>query len=164
MYQYPVSRRLISGDLSWREVVLLVPLIAAHSLYRDSARSADHPHERHDQPVDHDRATLLIGTDVTGTGGPVSDPAPQRFQSTFPPSDWGAVLPELILGGGVLAPASGRRVSCKERKIEITTAVAIVAVLAALGAAANLWYHQDSSALYGTVTATSSRCSSITSF
>ncbi len=66
-------------------------------------------------------------------------------------SDWGAILPELIVGGGVLVLLLADAFVTR-RKIEITTGIALLTILLAFGAAANLWYHQDSSALYGTVT------------
>jgi NADH-quinone oxidoreductase subunit N len=66
-------------------------------------------------------------------------------------SDWGAILPELIMTGGVLVllllDAFLRR-----NRVEITTGVALLAIVAAFGAAANLWTHGQSFAFYGTVT------------
>jgi len=74
--------------------------------------------------------------------------------STIPihvsPADWGAVLPELIMGAGVLALLLVD-VFVTRRKIEVTTGVALAAIVVSFIATAHLWTTGAPSALYGTV-------------
>jgi len=66
-------------------------------------------------------------------------------------ADWGAVMPELILGGGVLVLLLAD-VFVKRRKIEVTTGLALAAIVLSFIATAHLWTTGAPSALYGTVT------------
>jgi NADH-quinone oxidoreductase subunit N len=66
-------------------------------------------------------------------------------------SDWGAVLPELIMTSGVLTLLL-LDAFLKSRRVEITTGVSLVAIVAAFASSAYLWTHGQSFAFYGTVT------------
>lgn len=66
-------------------------------------------------------------------------------------ADWGAVLPELIVGGGMLLLML-IDVFVPGRKINLTTWTTIAVLALAFAASANLWREGgDASALYGTV-------------
>jgi NADH-quinone oxidoreductase subunit N len=65
--------------------------------------------------------------------------------------DWGAILPELIVGGGMLLLLM-LDVFLPGRKVELTTGVTLVTLVLSFAAAVNLWSHGATAALYGTVT------------
>ncbi|MGH2408973.1 MAG: NADH-quinone oxidoreductase subunit N, partial [Chloroflexota bacterium] len=67
-------------------------------------------------------------------------------------ADWGAILPELLLGGGALLLLLVDVFLPDRRKIEITTGIALAAVIAAFAAAAHLWDAGAPAAFYSTVT------------
>jgi len=66
-------------------------------------------------------------------------------------SDWGAVLPELITGTGVLMLLLLDVLLPQARKIEITTGAALLTLFLAFIAALHLWDSGSSFAMYGTV-------------
>jgi NADH-quinone oxidoreductase subunit N len=66
-------------------------------------------------------------------------------------SDWGAILPELIMGGGVLLLLLVE-VFVRERKSQVATSVALATIAAAFIASAHLWTAGSSYAFYATVT------------
>src|SRR5579875_3088494 len=65
-------------------------------------------------------------------------------------SDWGAVLPELIMAGGVLILLL-LDAFVTTRRIEITTGASIVALLAAFASSLYLWNHGAAFAMHDTV-------------
>lgn len=65
-------------------------------------------------------------------------------------SDWGAVLPELILTGGVLLLLLADAF-VPVRRAEVATGIALLALLLAFVAAMNLWSNGMAAALYDTV-------------
>lgn len=67
-------------------------------------------------------------------------------------SDWGAILPELIIAGAVLVLLL-LEVSLPDRnKVDVTTGVALAALALAFAASWHLWVNGSNSAMYGTVT------------
>lgn len=66
-------------------------------------------------------------------------------------SDWGSVLPELIVAGAALLLLL-IDVTVPSRKLEITTGVALAAIVLAFAASMHLWSTGTSQSLYGTVT------------
>lgn len=67
-------------------------------------------------------------------------------------TDWGAVLPELIIAAGMLVLMLVD-VFVSGRKIMLTMWITLAALVLAFAASWNLWTHGAISALYGTVTA-----------
>ena len=67
-------------------------------------------------------------------------------------SDWGAILPELIMGGGVLVMLLLDVLLPAKRKIDITTYVTLATLVGAFLASWHLWANGQSLAFYGTVT------------
>jgi NADH-quinone oxidoreductase subunit N len=65
-------------------------------------------------------------------------------------SDWGAILPELVMAAGVLVLLLADAF-VTVRRLDVTTYVALATVLVAGAACAQVWRHPDSSALYGTI-------------
>jgi NADH-quinone oxidoreductase subunit N len=66
-------------------------------------------------------------------------------------SDWGAISPELVLGGAVLVMLLLDAFLPKQYQIQVTTYAALAAVFISFGFAAYLWDHGSATALYGTV-------------
>jgi len=65
-------------------------------------------------------------------------------------TDWGSILPELIVGGAVLLLLLAD-VFITERRIEVTTGISLVALVAAFVACMNLWHTGQPFAFYGMV-------------
>lgn len=66
-------------------------------------------------------------------------------------ADWGAVLPELIMGGGALLMLLLDVFLAPENKLSVTTGVALAIIAAAFIASYQLWSSGTASAMYGTV-------------
>lgn len=67
-------------------------------------------------------------------------------------ADWGAVLPEMIMAGGVLVMLLLDFLLPARQKIEITTGVALLTIALAFASSWYLWSHGQSYPLHATVT------------